>query len=254
MNLILVDDELLALAALEEAVTEVLPDAEFKSFDRASKAMAYAKDHTVDIAFLDINMLVKSGLEMAKELQEYHPNVNIIFCTGYSDYAYDALRLHCSDYLMKPISVDKLKEALNHLRYPVEEKKRVSIHCFGNFEIYCDGKPIVFSFNRTKELLAYLVDRDGVDVSTQEIMAGAFEGCISRPYFSQLRKDLIQTFENLEISNCLRVSRSFLAIERHEVSCDYFDYVDGKIKKQPSEYMTQYSFGEITLAGFQKWD
>ncbi|MCQ2508003.1 MAG: response regulator [Dorea sp.] len=254
MNLILVDDELLALDALEEAVTEALPGASFESFDRASAAMDYAKKHPVDIAFLDINMRVKSGLEMAKELQEYHPDVNIIFCTGYEEYALDAIRLHCSEYLMKPISSDKVAEALKHLRHPLKEEKRVRFHCFGNFEVYCDEKPIAFSFNRTKELLAYLVDRDGVDVSTQELMAGAFEGAISRPYFSQLRNDLIHTFEKLEISQCLRISRSFLAVERNEVSCDYFDYLDGKIKKQPVEYMTQYSFGEATLAGMLDWN
>lgn len=93
------------------------------------------------------------------------------------------------------------------------------------------------------------MDRDGVDISTQEIMAAAFEDSISRPYFSQLRSDLIHTFEKLGISNCLRVSRSLLAVERSEVDCDYFDYLDGKLNKQPVEYMTQYSFGEATLGG-----
>lgn len=247
MNLILVDDEILALDALEEAVTEALPGANYACFDRASAALAYARDHRIDVAFLDINMRVKNGLEMAQEIQQLHPDVNIIFCTGYEEYALDAIRLHCSEYLVKPISPEKIEEAMHHLRHPVEPEKRVRIHCFGNFEVFCDGKPIAFSFNRTKELLAYLVDRDGVDVTTQEIMAAAFEDSISRPYFSQLRSDLIHTFERLGISSCLRVSRSLLAVERSEVECDYFDYLDGKLNKQPVEYMTQYSFGEATL-------
>ncbi|MCQ2509779.1 MAG: response regulator [Lachnospiraceae bacterium] len=249
MNLILVDDELLALAALEEAVTEALPGAQYASFDRASTAIEYARENPVDVAFLDINMRAMSGLEMALELQNYHPDVNIIFCTGYEEYALDAIRLHCSEYLVKPISSEKVADAMQHLRHPVAPEKRVRMHCFGNFEVYCDGKPVIFTFNRTKEMLAYLVDRDGVDVSTREIMAAVFEDSISRPYFSQLRNDLIHTFEKLEISNCLRISRSLMAIERDEVDCDYFDYLDGKLKNQPVEYMTQYSFSEVTLSG-----
>lgn len=247
MRVILVDDEFLARCVLEEAVGAALPGVEAVSFGMASKAIEYARENTVDIAFLDINMRVMSGIEMAKILQEINPEINIIFCTGYEEYALDAIRLHCSEYLTKPITEEKVQEALKHLRFPFKEDKRVRFHCFGDFEVYCDGNPMKFSFHRTKELLAYLVDRDGVNVTTQEIMAGAFEDAVSRPYFSQLRNDLIKTFEQYGVSQVLRTSRSVMGIERNLVDCDYYDYLDGKITKKPTEYMTQYSFGEITL-------
>ena len=249
MRVILVDDEFMARCVLEEAVEAVLPDVETVSFSGPSKALEYARENPVDIAFLDINMRTMSGIEMARELQKLNPQINIIFCTGYEEYALDAIRLHCSEYLVKPITEEKVKEAIMNLRFPVKEEKRVRFHCFGDFEVYCDGNPMEFSFNRTKELLAYLVDRDGVNVSTQEIMAGAFEDSISRPYFSQLRKDLISTFERYGVSEVLRISRSQMGIEREQVACDYYDYLDGKNSKKPSEYMTQYSFGELTLGG-----
>lgn len=248
MNLLLVDDEPLVLKVLENAVAAALPGEELHSFTSAKRAMQYAETDKVDIAFLDINMRVMDGITMAKVLKERYPEINIIFCTGYLEYAADALRLYCSAYLTKPITADAVKEALQHLRYPVERKKRVRFQCFGNFEVFCDEKPVEFHFRRTKELLAYLVDRNGASCTIAQVLAGAFEDSISRPYFNQLRTDLFQTLEELGVSDCIEVSRGAAAIRRDRVECDYYDYLDGKSDRRPTEYMTQYSFGEYTLA------
>lgn len=250
MNILLLDDEKLALEHLEAAVAEVLPEDNREAFLNMDQALLYAKENPIDIAFLDINIQTRtSGLELAKQLMELYPKINIIFCTGYTDFALDAFNLYASGYITKPIRPGRIEEVLNHLRFPVEQKKRVRFHCFGNFEAYCDEKPILFKHKRTKELLAYLVDRDGVDCTTQEIIAGVFEDSISRMYLSQLRNDLIQSFSKLGIDDILRISRGRMAIERNAVACDYYDYLDGKTNNPPVEYMTQYSFGELTLGG-----
>ena len=248
MKLLLVDDEPLVLNMLDKAVAEALPGEERSCFTSATKAMAFAETNRIDIAFLDINMRVMDGLTMARALKDRYPKINIIFCTGYSEYAVGAMRLYCSAYLMKPVTVGAVKEALANLRYPIEQKPRVRFQCFGNFEAFCDGKPIEFRFRRTKELLAYLVDRAGASCTIAQVLAGAFEDSISRPYFNQLRNDLFQTLEELGVMDCLDVARGAAAIRRDRVECDYYDYLDGKTNRKPTEYMTQYSFGEYTLA------
>lgn len=249
MNLLLVEDEPYLLAMLEDAVAEVLPDAVRNAFCNPKEALRYAKSNEIDIAFLDINLGVMDGLEVAKKLQEQYPRINIIFCTGYSEYALEAYKIYASAYLTKPVFPDAIEEAMKNLRFPVEEKKRVRIHCFGNFEVYCDGEVIPFKMKRTKELLAYLVDRNGAECTAQELIAILFEDEQKRSYYNQLRGDLIQTFETLGIGDCLRVSRGSLAIVKDAVECDYYDYMDGKSRVQPCEYMTQYSFGEVILSG-----
>lgn len=248
MNLLLVDDERLALEMLEDAVSEALPGASCAAFTDATEALEYAANNPIDIAFLDINMVAISGLEFAKHLIAQYSKVNIIFCTGYEEYALDAMRMYASAFLTKPIFAESISDAMQHLRFPVQQPKRVRFHCFGNFEVFCDGIPIAFKFSRTKELLAYLVDRDGVDCTTQEILAAAFEDSISRMYLSQMRNDLIDSFDALGAGDALRVSRGVMAVQRSAVDCDYFDYRDGKLNIQITEYMTQYSFGEATLA------
>lgn len=249
MNLLLVEDEPLLLEMLNNAVAEVLPQAVRNAYCNAQEALQYAEVNQIDVAFLDINLGVMDGLDMAKKLQELYPRVNIIFCTGYSEYALEAYKIYASAYLTKPIFPEDIEEAMQHLRFPVEEKKRVKIHCFGNFAVYCDGEVIPFKMKRTKELFAYLVDRNGAECTAQELIAVLFEDEQKRSYYNQLRGDLIQTFENLGIGECLKVSRGSLAIVRDAVECDYYDYLDGKRSVPPCEYMTQYSFGEVTLSG-----
>lgn len=248
MNIVLVDDERLNLDNLDYVVGNVLPGVPRVCFNKASQALAYVQENTVDIAFLDINMRGIDGITIAKVTQEHSPNVNIIFCTGYTEYALDALDLNCSGYLMKPITEDKVRKALEHLRFPVQQDKRVSFRCFGNFEAFCDGSPIWFKYNRSKELLAYLVDRNGTSVSIKELAAVLFEDDQHRSYMYQIRLDLVNTLHELGVDDILVQSRGHLGIDREKVSCDYFDYLDKKIEPPVQEYMTQYSFSEATYA------
>lgn len=250
MNLLLVDDEKLALEALNKAVLGVLPESNIHSFQKARLALEYAKENKIDIAFLDIDMPVISGLEMAKKLQEICPNTNIIFVTGFSEYALEAFNVYASAYLTKPVTEDAIAGAINHLRHPIVSK-RVRFQCFGNFEAYCDNKPIPFSLNKTKELLAYLVDRKGAECRKNEIIAALFEDDFNIEYYKKLRKDLIETFGLLGIENVLGISRGGLAINKELVECDYYDFLEDSQIKSPKEYMSQYSFAEATFALLQ---
>ena len=248
MNVILVDDEKLNLENLEYIAQRVLPDASRISFSKASSVLEYINSNRVDIAFLDINMRDIDGVAIARILREKYPRVNILFCTGFTEYSLDAWDINCSSYLLKPITEEKVRNALANLRYPVIEEKRVEFHCFGNFEAYCDGTPICFKYSRTKELLAYLVDRKGARCSMKELSAILFGDDQHRSYMYQIRLDLVNTLSALGVGDIISQSHGYLGIVRDKVKCDYFDYLDHKIEVELREDMTQYSFGEQTYA------
>lgn len=243
MNILLVDDEPKFLHQLAQDVQALLPDARLNVFTMAQEALNYAAAHMVDVAFLGVQLHQIDGLLVARRLAEMYPRVNIIFCAEHSGYAIDAHQLYCSGYLLKPISREQLRAALAHLRYPaLEARKRITIQCFGNFEVFCDGEPVRFKYKRTKELLAYLVDRNGADCTPAWISAALFGDEEHASYLRQLRKDLLDTFETLGAPDVIRSTRSALGINRSAVSCDYFDFRDGKRTQLPDDYMSQYSF------------
>lgn len=211
MNIILADDERLNLDNLEYSISRVLPDTNYTSFIKASQAIEYIQNNRIGIAFPDINMHGIDGLTIARMTQELWPDVNIIFCTGYSEYARDALELNCSGYIMKPVTEEKVRKAMDNLRHPVVQDKKVTFRCFGNFEALCNGNPIWFKYNRTKEMLAYLVDRNGISVSLKELSAVLFEDDQHRSYMYQIRLDLVNTLTELGVEAKI-LSKSFLTI------------------------------------------
>ena len=248
MRILYVDDEKFALDKLNRLLAIVAPDAERHGFLQAQEAMDFSKENAVDVALLDINMRVIDGVTMAKQLQSLYPGVNIIFCTGYAEYMSDAFAMYCSGYLLKPITETDLRKAFQNLRHPVPENKhRIELRCFGNFDVLCDGKPVAFKYKKTRELLAYLTDRNGAEATTQEIMAAIFEE--SRPsYFGNIRLDLLDTFAALGVPEVVSAAYGRMRVMREQVTCDYFDYLDGKNMVFYGEYMSQYSFAEITCA------
>ena len=252
MIVIAVDDERVALENLAEAIGQASSDAQIHRFRYPEDALDFAKKNYVDVAFLDVEMIGMNGVELAEQLKIYHPDINIIFSTGYGHYRDAAFDLHASGYLTKPITPEKVKKELNNLRRPVCNPKRVRIRAFGNFEAYLDGKPISFKYSKTKEMLAYLVDRKGALCTNGEIMAVLFEDDNGHEaYFRSLRKDLTDVLEAAGCSEILSQQRGRIGIVPGLVDCDYFNWCNGMRFADNAfhgEYMTQYSWGEYTNA------
>ena len=119
-TIIVVEDEPVLLTGFIHVLENTLPDIQTLGFITAAEASRFAASTRVDIAFLDIELFGESGIELAGELQTLNPHTNIIFLTGHPEYAGEALKLHCSGYLLKPLTPDKIRAEISHLRYPVK--------------------------------------------------------------------------------------------------------------------------------------
>lgn len=176
MRIIIADDEQNALEDLHEVVSVVCPDSQINAFDSSVSALKFIRETPCDIAFLDIEMPDLNGLIFAKHIKELHPKANIIFVTGYMQYALDSYSVAASGYLLKPATPEKVQKALNELRYPLPQTtERIRVQTFGNFEVFVDNVPVGFGRTKSKELLAYLVDRKGASATTRECFAILFE-------------------------------------------------------------------------------
>jgi two-component SAPR family response regulator len=236
MNILAVDDEQFALKDLQSAIMEALPDINLFCFDTSTEAIEHAKTVQIDAAFPDINMGGMNGLQFAKRLKDIYGKTNIVFVTGYSEYAVDAFSMHASGYLMKPVTKEAVLTAMNNLRNPIKPPdKGIRAQCFGNFEIFADNKPLCFARTKTKELLAYLIYREGAWCNNNEIIAVLWEDRDSdnlQGYFRDLVADLTKTLNATD-----------------KLQCDLYDFNNGKnVNNYRGEFMAQYSWAEFANA------
>ncbi len=124
--MIVVDDEMVIMRGFVHILEDTLPNTEVYGFQNAKEALSFAKSNRIDVAFLDIELTGESGLALGKELSEQNPRINIIFLTGHSEYAMDALEMHSSGYLMKPLTPRKIMNEIAHLRFPVKSLRTFS--------------------------------------------------------------------------------------------------------------------------------
>ena len=246
MKFLCVDDEELQLLKLVDCVKEVVPDGEIAQFSNPLEALEYIKNHhDIDVAFLDIALPEISGIEIAKTIKETDPTTNIIFVTAYAEYALEAHTLHASGYLTKPLTSSQVKVELENLRYPMPHeasKSLLRIQCFGMFEIYKDNVPLNFARTKSKELLAYLVDKQGAVVSINELSSVLFEED-KTAYVRNLISDIQKTLKSVGAGKVFIKRFNGAAIDTSLVECDLYDYFKGEpyaIRKYAGEYMNQY--------------
>ena len=258
MIVLCVDDEVLLLDALRRAAEASEDVAEIAAFDDELDALAWAEKHRPDVAFLDIRLHDMSGMELAERLRAWYPELPIIFCTGFREYAYDAFQLHASGYLTKPIRAEALQRELDHILGRRQYPKLLRAQCFGTFEVYAGDEPLRFKRARTKELLAYLIDRRGASVSTRELYAQLWEEKSDEKNglnsLHQLTADLRRTLKAVGAEAVLLSRGKGYAVDPAQIDCDYYRFLDGDeraVRRFTGEYMSSYSWAEVTCAYLQ---
>lgn len=259
MKILIVDDERMALEEAQETVVQIRPEAEVVCAENYAQALGTAKIPELDIALLDIEMPGMSGLGLAKKLKEYNPNINIIFVTAYAEYALDAFSMYASGYLLKPIRAEELERAFANLRHPVEDQgTKLKVQCFGNFEVFYEGKPVHFARARAKEIFAYLVDLNGSTANTGELCGILFEDSRetekNRHYIRNLISDIRRALHVCHADDVFISKRNQFSIVPDKIDCDYYRFLKKDamaVNSYRGEYMKQYSWAEFSMKYFE---
>ena len=243
MRILCVDDEPLMLKMLEMAVKEAKPDADVTAYKKQADLLEDARQNGCDVAFLDIHMRGMNGVELAKELKAVNPKMNIIFVTGFSEYTGDAMSLHASGYIMKPVTKEKIEKELSDLRFPIVPKSNalLRVQCFGNFDVFLpDGSHMHFERQRSKEVFAYLVHRQGSSCTTRELAAALFE--------DELIYAMIKSLKAVGAEEAVVRSYNALAVNPDVLDCDYYRFKEldaGAVNAYQNEYMSQYYWADF---------
>lgn len=256
MNIIVVDDEKYTMNDIVKKVSRIRPEDNVTGFQDPELAISYVKENRVGIAFLDMEMPKKNGIEMAKILKEINPGMNIIFATAHEKYALDAFKVRATGYVMKPAGEEEIRQELAQLqKYRiVSVGDKIRVQCFGGFDVFTkERERVSFSRKKSKELLAYLIHKKGATVSNQEAIEMLFEGKeINESTQSSLRKiisDLLKDLKAVQLDFLVVRKRNEMFADKSRIDCDYYSYLRGEewaVNAYHYDYMPDYEWAQET--------
>lgn len=168
LTVMVVDDELPALDEMAEALGRMERVGQIETFSSSVQALRALPDLKPDIVFLDIQMPGVSGLAFAEAMLEQQIAADIVFVTAYRQFALTAFELAATDYMLKPIKLERLRKTLERIAgrrqawtASKRSETRLAIECFGHFRVGgddCEGG-VRWSTGKVEEAMAYLAVR-----------------------------------------------------------------------------------------------
>ena len=121
---------------------------------------------------------------------------------------------------------------------------------FGSFQVFNNGVPLRFKYERSREMLAYLIDRNGSFCTKAELTRILFgEETGHDAYLKKLRADMLDVLSSCGHATCIITQRGRIAVNRRQLRCDYYDWLDGTNGMKHTfrgEYMSQYAWADRT--------
>lgn len=182
--------------------------------DNGDEALQMILDMEPDVVFMDINMPVISGIDVAEKIMSL--NTKIVFVTAYDQYAIKAFELNALDYLLKPISEERLQKTVNKL---IDSMKELSVY-HQNIEKF------IRAFKDTREDTSHVcLYKDGI------LHPVKFEGIIC-VYYSD-RTVTVETEDGpfkvqktlAEFETCLPAERFFKCHRSYIINLDYVEEI-----------------------------
>lgn len=227
-----VDDEMHVLERFERMVMDVKEIKLCGLFETGEELLSYLKEHTIDAVFLDIEMPGVNGLQLSQDILNLDENIEIIFATAFNQYAIEAFELQAMDYIMKPLTEERLGKTIRRLlkiKNTLGEPVKPFIKCFGGFEVFLNGEAMVWKNSKAKEVFAFLVHKEGIPLNWEKIADVVWPEYDSEKAQTNfhattylLRKKLAQ----VGMSHILESGRGNYRVIKDQVNCDVYQLED----------------------------
>lgn len=171
MKVVLIDDERIALNYLEHRIQEVSSVNIIGKFLEPHAALEFILHHEADVVFLDICLPEMNGIELAERLLQIKPKLHVVFCTAYEEYAIKAFELNALDYLLKPVTKERLILTLQRIqeRLGIDSEgfpaaPVIQMKLFQQVVIESEGRsaaPLRWRTTKAQELFLYFLQNRG---------------------------------------------------------------------------------------------
>ena len=277
-RVIAVDDEQLSIKRFEHIIQNENRISLIGSFTSPEDSLAFVKENTVDIAFLDIEMPGITGLELAEKILEIDPYISIIFVTAFDQYALEAFKAHAIGYLLKPLDISELSAQLDILEKSKQPREisatgndssqsndvRLMVKCIGQFSCYVSGhesEPISFRTTKTAELFALLIHHYAAPMSKFSILDELFPDVDyekSNKLFYVSCSYLRSAFAKFNLTDVMIRENDSYRLNTTIISCDYISLMDtekslASASLETLERAASYCGGEYLAGKSYEW-
>ncbi|MBP5574954.1 MAG: response regulator [Bacilli bacterium] len=244
MRVIIVDDEIQALQLFLSQIVDI--NLEYRFFKDDKQAIIdFVKKNEVSGAFLDINMPNINGLDLAKQLINVDKAIKIVFVTGTNIKLEDLpkdIADNVIDIVYKPFSTDIIEK---DLRIISKKKPTLKVTMFGSFDCFINNHLVQFSSSKSKELFALLLTLNGKSLTMSQAITYLWPDkdldkakILYRDAVWRLRN----TLEEIEFQ-CVDFQRALLVLNKSNIKCDYFDFLEGKKKiSEDASFLSSYDW------------
>ncbi|WNH12815.1 LytR/AlgR family response regulator transcription factor [Thalassobellus suaedae] len=200
ISCLIVDDETIARDIIETHLNKIPNINIVAKCSNAIEAFNTIRNHTIDLVFLDINMPEITGISFAKSINK---DIKIIFTTAYRDYAVEGFELQAVDYLLKPISFDRLLKAVNNYFDIYSDTKNNTIQESNNNDfmfVRSDRRMIKIDFNAIIYIESYSdyikIHLANETITTRETIS-AIEAKLPKEQFIRIHRSYILSITNI---------------------------------------------------------
>lgn len=256
MRAIIVDDEPLMIKKFLRLSAGLADLQMVGSFDQPEEALAFVREHPIEIAFLDVEMPITNGIALAEALREIRKDLLVVFISAYDKYIRASNEIGGDYYIVKPYSRETLETAMDRIRLLAKRQdKTVYIQMFGRFSVYHNGSPVRIG-GKAKEILALIATKRGKEISNEEIFSVVWEGreysnANMGVYYNAIKR-LRTALEQAGIGALLLSTTRGQMINTEICDCDYYAWQDNNRSaksKFEGEFLSEYSWAEYILAG-----
>ncbi len=170
-TIIVIDDEAVNVEMLSSMIETNFTENTVYKYTEPEHLLSDIKKIKPDIAFIDIEMPKINGLKLAEKIKELHSDVGVILISSDSSYAVAAFEINAMDYILKPVSYERLEKSIN--RYKCKkgcQSSILKISVFGKMDVHKGNKQVKWQGSKNAELFAFLLHNIGKSIHKDEII------------------------------------------------------------------------------------
>jgi two-component system LytT family response regulator len=240
MKVIIIDDDNAMHLIMRKLLAKISGLEIVGSFHDTNSASVFLVEQPhVHLAFVDISMPNESGMLFAKRMADTHPNLHIAFVTSHKDYAMDAFDILALDYIVKPVSLERLEKtvkramAIHHFSEVARvdnEVQQVCIYCLGGLEVRSHkGGSVKWISKKSAELFGYLLLHRGRMVSRVRLTADIFGGMPQKNaeiYLNTTIYQLRKSIEPYSSKMTVKSNKEGYSMDISDVIIDFVEFED----------------------------